>query len=111
MTSALTQPEERILSEFSKKIREEFPEHIVEVYLYGSKARGDHNKDSDMDILVVSRNTDWRVSDSIRRVGYELDDDIDNRFSIQVIPENRIEYMKQNNLQFFKNFTADAMRI
>ena len=108
---SLTALEEQLINAYSRKIRDQWPEQIISVYVYGSKARGDCNKNSDIDILVVMRDEDWRLSDEIRQLGYELDDEIDSKFSIIVIPENRMEAMTRDGIQFIKNVSADAVSI
>ena len=43
---------------FVRKVRRELGIDIDEVYLFGSRARGDYKLDSDVDLILVSR--DWR---------------------------------------------------
>ena len=111
MIGNLTEEEERIILEFKKRISDTFPDKILRVLLYGSKARGDDSVDSDIDIMVITRENDWRLGDDIRKIGYELDEPLDYRFSIQVIPETRIKYMQENNFQFARNFLNDGITL
>jgi len=43
----------RILAEVKKYLIENYGDEIRHVILYGSHARGDYNRDSDIDILIV----------------------------------------------------------
>ncbi|MEO0160388.1 MAG: nucleotidyltransferase domain-containing protein [candidate division WOR-3 bacterium] len=43
----------RLLPEIEKKIRESFGEKVTKIILFGSFARGDYHKYSDVDILVI----------------------------------------------------------
>ena len=43
----------RILTEVKKYLIESFGDKIRQVILYGSYARGDYNRDSDIDVLIV----------------------------------------------------------
>jgi hypothetical protein len=47
----LTDNERNALAELKGKILEKYPG--AEVILYGSKARGDYNRDSDIDLLIL----------------------------------------------------------
>lgn len=51
--------------------------NVVDMRLFGSKARGDFDPDSDLDILIILENADWTVRDQIHllaaRVSLEYD--------------------------------------
>lgn len=47
----LNDNERKALSELKEKVTEKYPD--TKLILYGSKARGDYNKDSDIDLLIV----------------------------------------------------------
>lgn len=47
-----------LLPELEKRIRETFGDKVKKIILYGSYARGDYNKESDVDILVVVDDND-----------------------------------------------------
>ena len=44
---------DRVILDFFKKVRKKYPD--ARVYLFGSRARKEHLKESDYDIIVVSR--------------------------------------------------------
>ncbi len=44
-----------ILQELKARLRERFGDRVVELYLFGSRARGDHEPDSDADVAVIFR--------------------------------------------------------
>ena len=46
-------PKEKLaLQEYLQRLREVFGRDVLSIKLYGSKARGDHDADSDLDLLV-----------------------------------------------------------
>ena len=51
VSNYLTPTEKKALSELKEKIKEKYPE--AEIILYGSKARGDYNENSDIDIMII----------------------------------------------------------
>lgn len=77
--------------------------------MYGSKARGDFHGDSDIDVLVIAKDSDWKFADKVREIGYAMDADIDYRLSIQVMSEEKVHYLRENNFQFALNVFRDAV--
>ena len=51
VSNYLTPIEKKALAELKEKIKEKYPE--AEIILYGSKARGDYNENSDIDIMII----------------------------------------------------------
>jgi len=45
---------------------------VEEIVVFGSKARGDSTEDSDLDLLLVIREGDWRLKEAIARPGHLL---------------------------------------
>jgi len=107
----LTLNEKKVIEEFKKRVKKEFADEIRKIILFGSKARGDSQKNSDIDIFVITTHDDWRKGDKIREIGYDLDEQIDYRLSIQVISESHIDYLKRNNFQFIKNIKSEGIVI
>jgi len=107
----LTEKERKIIEDFKKRIEEKFPGEIINVLVFGSKARGDATEESDIDIIVVTSSDDWRKGDKIREIGYKLDEEIGYTLSIQVISQAHINYLRNNNFQFIKNIEQEGIII
>lgn len=107
----LTSKEEKVIRSFKEKIKSEFKEAILQVMVFGSKAREDAKENSDIDIIVFTCLEDWRECDKIREIGYELDEEIDYRLSIQVLPKSHIDYLLKNNFQFIRNIENEGVII
>lgn len=66
-------PRERTaLAEFLSRLREQFGERIAHVWLFGSKARGDSDVESDVDLLIVARDGDDALREAIGQIAYAL---------------------------------------
>ncbi|MDR4509314.1 MAG: nucleotidyltransferase domain-containing protein [Candidatus Brocadiaceae bacterium] len=107
----LSQKEREIIERFKQIISKKFPDEIVEVLVFGSKARGDATKESDIDVLVITSSNNWKRGDEIREIGYGLDDEIDYKLSIQVISQEHFDYLKQNNFQFIKSIKNESITV
>jgi len=64
----LTREERRAVEAFVTELHQQYPGRIYDVILFGSKARGDSHPDSDIDILILVDDDDWRFSHAISRL-------------------------------------------
>ena len=68
-------PNERAaLAELKRRLRERFGERLLRFVLFGSRARGEGNEESDLDVLLVIRGYD-RVADddAVHRIAFDID--------------------------------------
>lgn len=111
MVGSLSPQEEQIVQTLGTRVRERFSDEVRDVRLFGSKARGDHHGESDIDVLVIVGSDDWRLHDEIRQLGYQLDEGIDYRLSIQVISESRFESARERHFQFANSVLEEGIRV
>ncbi|MBI3609672.1 MAG: nucleotidyltransferase domain-containing protein [Nitrospirae bacterium] len=98
----LTVKEKQVVVAFKKSIEQQYPKELVCLILFGSKARGDAGKESDIDILVVIRSENWKLGDLIREIGYSLELEHGLVLSIQVISQQHLEQLKAIRSQFLE---------
>ncbi len=66
-------PEEREwLDQFREVLATRFADVVVNMVLYGSKARGDAREDSDVDVLLVVRNAAAHFKRPLRHLAHDL---------------------------------------
>lgn len=53
MVPPLTPADARAVAAFADLVRQQLRDHIVDIRLFGSKARGDASAESDIDVLVI----------------------------------------------------------
>jgi len=63
--------EQAALDTFVSQLREQYGDQVVRVALFGSKARGDGDAESDLDVLIVLNDGDWRLRDAVALVAFE----------------------------------------
>ena len=73
---------ENVLGAFKSRVLNELGERIQSIVVYGSVARGEATKDSDIDVLVVSR--DKKVREKVSDIAYEVD--FENDFETFITP-------------------------
>jgi predicted nucleotidyltransferase len=57
---------------FTQRLYQHFPGKIEHVALFGSKARGDSRPWSDIDILIITDNGDWRFQHAISNLASRI---------------------------------------
>lgn len=107
----LTVEERRIVEEFKKQIERQFPGELVRLVLFGSKARGNATRESDIDVLVVIRTENWKLGDDIRALGYALEVEHGVVLSIQVMSRAHYEELQTCGTQFLKAVERDGVTV
>lgn len=98
-------------TEMSRLRAKLFPNGEGEVWLYGSRARGDYHEDSDWDLLVILENKDSLKKDYDRyaypfvELGWDYDQAV-----IPVI-YSRKEWIDSNKSMFYHNVLSDRILI
>lgn len=64
--------EKLALKEYIYQLRKLYPEKIEEIILFGSRARGDAQEDSDTDILVIVKNGDKELKNRITDLAFDV---------------------------------------
>ena len=98
----------------SKKIKEAVlsMEPEAEIFIYGSRARGDETGESDWDVMVIiPRAVTPQSKQSIRHALYEVE--CDNGCVISSIIKSREEWSspRMRMTPFYQNVTRDSVRI
>jgi len=68
----LKKNEYQALADFRKSLTRKFPGEVLSLKLFGSKARGDFHKESDIDVLIILKKKSKKVEDFILDLTLEL---------------------------------------
>ncbi len=111
MIGKLTETEEKAVREFSDELRFIAPGNIKQILLFGSKARGDSCKESDIDLFVLAE----EVSSILRHKTAKLVNRLLLKYEIllspRLIPQFRYVYQKRLETGFIKNVERDGIAI
>ncbi|MEW6556391.1 MAG: nucleotidyltransferase domain-containing protein [Elusimicrobiota bacterium] len=107
----LTKIEKKALVEFINKLTQEFCNYLKFVILYGSKARGDRHRESDVDLLIVMNKVDKKIWDKIVDLELETGDKYDYKSHLSIHPMTVKEYnwMQHRQLPFILNVNQEGI--
>ena len=108
---SLEKQEEKALKHFKEVLTQQFSSEVVSIHLFGSKARGDSHAASDIDVLVVTQQDDWRLKEEIGKVATKilLDDGI--YLSIKVMGRFLQKRLIDVGSPFIRNIQSEGIVI
>jgi predicted nucleotidyltransferase len=93
---------------FVRSVNEQFPQMIARVVLFGSKARGDSQVESDIDMLVIVRREDWRLSNAISTLAARISLEQGVLLGPIVIGQERWARMEREKFSLVRNVVEDG---
>lgn len=106
---------DRILKQFAKKAREIFGDKLVEVILFGSYARGDYDKESDVDVTIladISQGSETSYYPQIVKAMGEIDEEFEYSVLLSpVVISSQLFDEWKNDLPFYKNIVSEGVEI
>jgi predicted nucleotidyltransferase len=100
----------RLVDQVKAHLNEVYGEGIKRVILYGSHARGEATKNSDVDVLVLTDPSlnPSEVMDSLSNLLFDMIMDEGELVSVIVIPE---DFFENHNLPFMLNVRKEGVMI
>lgn len=86
MSLFVTDKDRAALAEFVRRVRAALGANLLDLRLFGSKARGDDAADSDIDVAVIVQAADGAVEDLVIDIAFDIDLAFDVYLSPRVIP-------------------------
>jgi predicted nucleotidyltransferase len=108
---ALNAEEKSALKSFKTRLEETLGSRLVELKLFGSKARGDDNPQSDIDVLAVVSDDDWHLCDTVYGIATEELLETDICISPKVISQRRLEQLSKEGDSFVRNIQKNAVAV
>ena len=112
MLGHLNRIEEEAITKLKTLLSQKLGNSLKNVLLYGSKARGDYDNDSDIDILVVADGVDYEMKDTIRDVVLDIQLEYSVPISAHIRSLDYFNTQQNNRLNLFiHNVEREGIRV
>ena len=105
----ISKKEEKVLKDFKEQLVGKLKDEVVFIQLFGSKARGDFHKDSDIDILVVLKNPAEDQINFIYDTVIFLSCRCNVYLSVKIFSEKEFNYYKSIPTRFIRNVLKEGV--
>jgi len=110
-SQGLTEEEQSAVNEFTAKLRNRFPNEIRAIKLFGSKARGDSHRESDLDLLVLVEEKTEELENTVIDLVCETLNRSGVYLEVVTLPISRYEKAKEEQYPFIINVERDAVAL
>ena len=100
----LSENEREGVNAFAEKVKKLLGYSLLELRIFGSKVRGDFDKESDIDILLVIDSDDWHLQEAISKIAA----DINMEFDCNISPVIYTKLERERNKYFRTLFTQEV---
>jgi len=112
LVERLSPSERAALTVFIDHLRQRYGDGLLRVVLFGSKARGNFDSESDLDVLVVVRGQDeWRCEDEITDLTSRLLLDTGVNISALVRDEARYQWLATHHAPIYNSIQRDGVEL
>lgn len=105
--AGLTQKDMAALHLFKQRLLQEFGERVDSAQLFGSKARGEATKHSDIDVLVVLRDATWQDRHQVSALSADVLLETDTVLSTKIFSPEQLSEMKHDRSMFWQSIEPD----
>ncbi len=109
--STLTEMERRALADFVSRLQATYPDEILDVRLFGSKARGDADAESDIDLLVIVAGEERPLRRAIARLGSEIDLEYGVVLSDLTMSQKRFEWHRRHRAPLYRALARESISL
>jgi len=107
----LTDKERQVAMEFVERVRQRFDGQLLSAVLFGSRARGEAEPDSDMDVMVVMSSADPEIRKEIRHLAVELWLEHDIYLSTRVWSQAHWRKLGELQTLLYRNICRDGINL
>ncbi len=107
--------QKQALAKYIANVLTRYGERIIDIVVFGSRARGDNENDSDLDLAIVLEDGAWDVwSETSWLAGKTFWPLVQSGLFIQPVPVRLTEWLnpeRHTNATFIRNVQRDARRV
>jgi predicted nucleotidyltransferase len=102
-----------LIEEFRQRLPQEVRQHIRQMIMYGSRARGDAREDSDLDLVALVDEISPELEQTLDDIAYKVmwDHDFKPIISLKVFAENRFNRSEAKGFSFYRNVRREGVLV
>ena len=97
------------MDEFIRRALEKYKDRIDTIILFGSVVRGEAREDSDIDILIVTKEEDFRLRHILIGIASDILLETEENISVKALSKNDFE--KHKNFSFLRNVISEGVKV
>ena len=102
---------QKVMNEFVRRALEEYGDKIDSIILFGSVARGEAGKESDIDILVVAVGDRFKIRRELSELVLDILLETGEYISVKTLSMEDFKFLKEIKSSFLKNVMQDGVFI
>jgi predicted nucleotidyltransferase len=96
-----------VARDFAGALAERLGDELVQVALFGSRARGEARRRSDSDLMVVLRQATPEARRAVHRLATRFELDLNVDLSTKIVDAERFAALRRSALPFWRNYARD----
>jgi predicted nucleotidyltransferase len=101
--------EEAAISECLSRLMYHLNGRLLEAHLFGSQARGDFMPDSDLDLLIILEDDDWKTKDTVHFIAADVSLECDVLINTHILSQARWEKMARQQATLWQEVQQDGV--
>ena len=106
----LSEREWQAIQDYSTQLRQICPDQVMRLVLYGSKARGDDDIESDIDLFVVLDEKEEHLH-QLEDIAYRIDLRYDVVLSDLIVDSERYSWMKRHREPLMEHIEQEGIEL
>lgn len=107
----LTASEKTALECYIARLQERYTDQVLRVLLFGSKVRGDFDEESDLDLFVVVKSSDWRFHQEVSHLALAPMLEHDTVISTLTVGEDHFNRLRRLRTSFYRNLQREGINL
>lgn len=109
----MPQTMQSLIERYVSEVQKIYGSHVKQIILYGSYARGDYTKDSDVDIMILLDISDMAIKDYRHQLSdMTYDFNLDHDLDIKPIAKSEEHFRKWvDNYPFYANINKEGVTL
>ena len=92
-----------------KRVLEKYRDRIESIILFGSVARSVAKEESDVDILIVTKDEDFRLRRALIGIAFDILLETEKNISVKALSKE--EFERNKNFSFLRNVISEGVKV